>query len=80
MMKKDLKPNVMKIKTFCYFNFMLDVFGEHVEDNLKLVRHLRCYLSIMFCNKQFNVVTWLELYSIEQARSCLSLAACLLLG
>ena len=65
---------------FLLFQFHVGCFQEHVEDNLRLVIHLRGYLSIIFCNKQFNVVTWLELYSIEQARSCLSLAACLLLG
>lgn len=39
--KKDLKPNVMKIKTFCYFNFMLDVFGSTLKITLDLL-----YISV----------------------------------
>ena len=39
--KNDLKPNVMKIESFCYFNFMLDVFRSTLKITLDLL-----YISV----------------------------------
>ena len=35
--KKDLKPNVMKIKTVCDFNFMLDIVGSTLKITFSLL-------------------------------------------